>query len=315
LTGRLNSTIIGEIMKIFLTGGTGFIGSYVAKAFLDNGHALTILARNTGKVPALAKQSGVGMVSGTLTDFRLIRENLKDKDAVVHVALGWGDSAVEMLKNDSLPSVTLMEEAAKAHVKHFLYTSSTAVNGNIQTDVDEATGTKPVDFYGATKAAVENYLFALAAVYPMRDIVIRPGFTFGNPVVEGASIQPDQRFQDIVRKALANEDIQVTKFDGTQFIHAADLAKIYVAALDSDVNREVYFGLGEVFVSWEGIAREAVAMAGSSSRILVVDKGYDEIPKYCLVNKIKKEFGLAFDAREQITKHLEYLCGVLKAPA
>jgi UDP-glucose 4-epimerase len=40
-------------MKILLTGGTGFIGSYVAMELVQYGHQVTILARNQHKVPAL----------------------------------------------------------------------------------------------------------------------------------------------------------------------------------------------------------------------------------------------------------------------
>jgi nucleoside-diphosphate-sugar epimerase len=44
-------------MNVFLTGGTGFIGSYVAVALAGQGHRVTILARNRNKVPELKKIS------------------------------------------------------------------------------------------------------------------------------------------------------------------------------------------------------------------------------------------------------------------
>ena len=55
-------------MKIFLTGGTGFIGSYAVKALVDTGHQLTILARNPQKVPKLYELPGVRIIHGTITD-------------------------------------------------------------------------------------------------------------------------------------------------------------------------------------------------------------------------------------------------------
>lgn len=42
-------------MNIFLTGGTGFIGSYVALELIKQGHQVTTLARNQNKVPTLKK--------------------------------------------------------------------------------------------------------------------------------------------------------------------------------------------------------------------------------------------------------------------
>ncbi|MBN1796970.1 MAG: NAD(P)-dependent oxidoreductase [Spirochaetales bacterium] len=299
-------------MNIFLTGGTGFIGSYVAKALLDAGHTIDVLARNPQKLPALAQLPGIRTIKGTLSDFEVIRQNLKHKDAVVHVALGWGDTAVDMLNNDTLPSVFIMEQAAEAHVKHFMYTSSTAAFGELPDHVAEDSKTRPLDFYGATKAATENYLLALAGQYPMRCNIIRPGYTFGNPVIPGATTQPDRRFHDIVKTALHNNDIEVIKHDGTQFIYAGDLAALFMAVLHGAVNKQIYLGLGTEFITWEEIARTAVAITGSKSKISVINKGYNKEPRYYLVDKIKKQFKLSFTARDKITEHIAYLTNALR---
>jgi UDP-glucose 4-epimerase len=53
-------------MKIFLTGGTGFIGSYVVKELSDHGHSVEVLARNPNKVPSLADLPGVKITAGDL---------------------------------------------------------------------------------------------------------------------------------------------------------------------------------------------------------------------------------------------------------
>ncbi len=299
-------------MNIFLTGGTGFIGSYVAEALLGAGHTLSVLVRNPRKTANLSGQHGVSIINGTLTDYSIINEHLRGKDAVVHMALGWGDTAVDMLKNDTLPSVALMQHAAEAGVKHFIYTSSTAALGRLYTNVDEETKTKPIDFYGATKASSENFLFALASRSGLRGNIIRPGYTFGNPVTEGAVTQPDRRFHDIVEKALRGRDIELTRYDGTQFIHAADLAKLYTAILDSGVNKQIYLGLGREYITWEEIAVQAIALADSESRIVLRDKDSVANPLYYRVNKITHDFNLEFTARDKIEAHLKYLYEVIK---
>jgi UDP-glucose 4-epimerase len=300
-------------MDIFLTGGTGFIGSYVAKALLDAGHTLSVLVRNPQKTASLSGLPGVRIINGTLTDYELIAEHLGNKDAVIHVALGWGDTAADMLKNDTLPSVVLMQQAAEAGVKHFIYTSSTAALGWLFADADEETKTKPVDLYGATKAASENFLLAAAFRSAMRGNIIRPGYTFGNPVTEGAVTQPDRRFHDIVEKALSGRDIELTRHDGTQFIYAGDLAKIYMAVLASNVNRQIYLGLGQDYITWEEIAAQAIALTGSPSKIVLKDGGFSDRPLCYRLDKIAREFGFRFKARDKIRAHLEYLCGILSA--
>ncbi len=300
-------------MKVFLTGGTGFIGSYVAKELSDKGHEVTILARNPDKVPALRELPGVTIVGGLLTDLDVVEENLHDKDACIHVALGWGDFATTMLKNDTFPSVFLFETAARLGVKHFIYTSSTAVMGNLSSSVDEKSKPHPSDFYGATKASSECFLFATSYRFAMSCNVIRPGYTFGNPVVDGASMEPDDRFRKIVRNALSGDDIVIVKYDGTQFVWAGDLAGLYLALLESGLNRRTYFALGSNFVQWEKIAEKAIRVTGSKSAIRIEEKGFSRSPSLYDVRLMERDFGLAFDSWDRIVNHIEYLAASMKS--
>jgi len=305
-------------MNVFLTGGTGFIGSYVAKELVKQGHHVTILARNRNKVPELNKISALEIVQGDITDRKLLGEMVAGKDACILVALNYTKkTGWEVLLDDTLPTVFLSDAAAAAKVKHFIYTSSTAANDSLymgardeaEKDLKSVTATTkqhPATFYGATKAASENYLVAQSHVSPMRVNIIRPGYVFGNPVVEGGSVQGDTRFRDIVRNAVQNKPITLTKHDGTQFIWAGDLAKLYLKVLHGDMNRKTYFGLSRKFVSWHDIAMAAVAKTGSKSRVVLEDKGWDENGLSWDVSDMKKDFGLEFDAWDKLQEHLDY---------
>ncbi len=258
-------------------------------------------------MPLLHSLPGVRIVPGLLTDFDVIEENLREKDACVHIALGWGDLATSMLKNDTFPSVFLFETAARLGIRHFIYTSSTAAIGNLPGSVDESQRTAPSDFYGATKASNEVYLHAISHKFPMRCNTIRPGYTFGNPVIEGASIQPDGRFKYIVHQALTGETIDLVQYDGTQFLWAGDLAKVYVSVLDADINRATYLALGSEFTPWEKIAEKAIELTGSKSEIRLENRGYQKKPFLYIVDRIKKDFGHSFKSWDRIVEHLEYL--------
>jgi UDP-glucose 4-epimerase len=319
-------------MNIFLTGGTGFIGSYVVKI---------------------------------LSDFDSIDKHLEGKDACIHIALGWGDMAESMLENDTRPSVHLFESAAQHKISHFIYTSSIAAVAHIpsptgsrlgkrppakQVAFTESKGCKrqnlqikrkyvdrdhpqrrwlpfdrephPTDYYGATKAASEHYLLATSHQYPMRCNIIRPGYTFGNPVVDGAYSEPDNRFRHIAQQAKAGKPIEITRYDGAQFIWAGDLAKIYKAILEGHlhynnnrsstdvehrINRRIYYGLGNCFTPWEKIARQAVTMAGSPGTIEFTDKECPREPRLFDVSCINKDFQFSFETWDRICEHLEYL--------
>ncbi len=292
-------------MRIFLTGATGFIGSYVAYELLSAGHELVVAARNPEKLPALSRHPRVRRVQAELKQRGLMREALHGCEACIHVALGWGETPVSMLENDTLPSVALVEDCAALGVQKFIYTSSTAALGPFFASMSERDPTRPSDYYGATKAATEAYVLAAASKTGMRCNVIRPGYTFGNPVVEGATTQPDRRFHEIARAAKLGHDIRVKRGDGTQFAWAGDLARLYRAVIESEHSREVYYGLGATFSSWESVAEEAKTLASSSSRIVLEG----EPRSACLfdLGKIERDFGLVFQSTEHIRQHLAYL--------
>ncbi len=296
-------------MKIFLTGGSGFIGHWVVRQFLESGHQLRLLVRNPKKIPSLQTMPGVEAVSGTIYDKPVLSKSLQGCDACVHIALGWGETPTTMLQNDTSVTVFLLEEAEKAGVKKFIYTSSTAAIGKFRRIMTEAIDPRPVDLYGATKAASEAYVLGFAAKAEMHCNIIRPGYTFGNPAFPDGVIQPDKRFSNIAAAAQKSEPITLTKFDGTQFIWAGDLARLYGAVLNSDRRRKIYFGLSSEFVTWDSVARRAVEMAGSKSEIVLEDRGWDPEPNLFDMSSIKNDFDLEFTAFDEIERHLEYLIG------
>ena len=114
-------------MKVFITGGTGNIGQYVTLAVAGNGHEAVVLSRDPEKYPSLAKKAA--LVKGAITDYELLADYVKGCDAVIQIALGWGNEPVSMFTNDTAATINLLELSEKAGVKKFIYTSSTAAWG------------------------------------------------------------------------------------------------------------------------------------------------------------------------------------------
>ena len=95
-------------MNIYLTGGTGFIGSYVVRELCGKSNRITVLARNPRKARGLAALPGVRVVKAPMQDMAAIAKVMKKPDALVHIALCWGDSGPEMMKNETLiPTLNL----------------------------------------------------------------------------------------------------------------------------------------------------------------------------------------------------------------
>jgi len=301
-------------MKIFITGGTGFIGHFVAREFLDNGHSLKILARNPNKIPSLAAHKNVEMIQGGLSDLSSIMNVTDGCGAVVHIALGWGETPASMLANDTAVTALLLEMAAKSGCEKFIYTSSTAAFGKMRERNNENMVCLPQDLYGSTKAASEAFILGFSKGYgdnfpsvKMKRNIIRPGYTFGHLAFPDGVTQPDRRFYEIAQSAKKGRPIKLIKNDGTQFIHASQLAKVYSAVLASDLSEEIFFGLASAWISWKTIARRAVNMCPSTKAVIEEeDRGWGKDPLLFSVEKIEKTFGLKFDGNEFIDDHLRW---------
>lgn len=301
-------------MRVFVTGGTGFIGHYVVKALLEKGHEVVVATRHPNKVPTLRANPNVSFVEAALTDFEKMGEGLVGCDACVHVALGWGDTPTSMLMNDTRATVALLEMSARAGCKKFIMTSSTSAMGRVRSEMLESTSNMPIDLYGATKAAGEAFVLGFSHGYgcqfpevEMKRNIIRPGYTFGNPAFPDGCSQPDRRFFEMAYAVKENRDIHIIKNDGTQFIHASQQAEIYMKLLESDYNEEIFLGLGSEWISWKEIAQKMIALKpGCTSKIVETDMGWGDEPMLYDVQKIRDYFGLAFDAHDFLDDHIRW---------
>jgi UDP-glucose 4-epimerase len=221
------------------------------------------------------------------------------------VALGWGDDGPQMLANDTAASVALFEAALKAGVGQAITTSSTAANGEMTALNSEDRAPRPIDLYGATKAATEMYARAYARK-GLKMRIIRPGYIFGEPVVAGARSQPDQRFAQLCAAVKRGQAVRLVKHDGTQFLHAADIAQVYLAALGHPGFFSIHYALSKDWRSWEDVARLAMAEAGQQAAIELEDRGYGAEPYLFDVQAIQSDFGLSFGNLERLKGHLRW---------
>ena len=302
-------------MKIFITGGTGNIGQYVTKALSEAGHTCVVYTRTPGRVPGIGMLNGVTEVKGHLSDFESMGAALKGCDAVIHIALGWGNEPMSMLLNDTRASVFLMEAAENEGVGKFIYTSSTAAVGPMLGDTDETSMCNPDDLYGATKSSTELFLLGFRQFYAaqggrggpvkMHRNVIRPGYTFSNPAFEGGASQSDKRFFNIALNVLQNKNIELHEHDGTQFLSSEQIAQLYLKLVESDLNEEIIFALGNRFTTWADIARIALELTPESTSKLVLIP--DSPPSYRYkVDKMERLFGLSFDATDDLREHVRW---------
>ncbi|MBI3243432.1 MAG: NAD-dependent epimerase/dehydratase family protein [Chloroflexi bacterium] len=119
-------------MKIFVTGGNGFIGSHLVPKLVERGHSVTCLVRDPAKAGKLA-QEGVTLAKGDVTDRASLREPMRGAEVVFHLAgwyvLGNIDKANMQAINVDGTRNTL-EVAVELGVPKIIHTSTVGVFGN-----------------------------------------------------------------------------------------------------------------------------------------------------------------------------------------
>jgi UDP-glucose 4-epimerase len=275
---------------------------------LGRGHTLTIMARDPQKVRGLVGRPGVNFVKAQLTDYDTIATAVNGHDAVVHVALGWGTTAVDMLKNETLPGVFLLEHAARAGAKHAIFTSSLSVYGSTEVSRgNEDSVPRPVNWYGASKTATENYLFAMEHEYHMRANMVRCGFTFGYPAIDGAPVEGSDLIRSMVVKARKGEPLEVDPNIDIQMAFAGDVARVFRSILESEVNRQVYHALADHGTFIIDLARDIVKACGSSSKIVLTAEEKPRAAKPISTENIRRDFGMRIDSSDALARYVRYL--------
>ena len=237
-------------MRIFVTGGAGYIGSHVVKALGKEGHELLIYD-NLSTGPEWAVLSG-RLLRGDLADRPAIREALRDfrPEAVMHFAasIQVEESVREPLayyRNNVIHTLNLLEAMRETGTARFLYSSTAAVYGIPETiPVDERAPLRPINPYGASKVMVEQILADLAAAGDFRYCALRY-FNVAGADPEGRIGQAYRDATHLITRALKTAKGESPKLsiygtdypttDGTcvrDYIHVDDLASAHLSALD-----------------------------------------------------------------------------------
>jgi len=236
-------------MKVFVTGGAGYIGSHVVKFLGRHGHDVLVYDNlSTGHEWAVVSGR---LVKGDLEDKKFLRETIAGygPDAIMHFAasIQVEESVREPLayyRNNAANSINLLGVATDLGVRFFIYSSTAAVYGvpkNIP--VTEETLLDPINPYGVTKAFVEKVLKDIAAARDFHYIALRY-FNVAGADTEGRLGQAYREATHLITRALKvahGEHERLFVFgtdyptpDGTcirDYIHVEDLAAAHMKAL------------------------------------------------------------------------------------
>ena len=173
-------------MKILVTGGAGFIGSHVTDTLIAAGHQIVVLDDlSTGNRANL--NPAARFHEGDIRDAQLAKLfEAEHFEVVVHQAAK--ASVLESMANpihyadvNILGSINLLEQSRKFGVRKFIYASTGGAAYGIvdQLPVPETQPVNPLDPYGASKHAVEHYLYLYRANYGLQYTVLRYPNVYG----------------------------------------------------------------------------------------------------------------------------------------
>ena len=173
-------------MKVFVTGGTGFIGGEVVRQLRERGDDVVCLVRSPGKAGKL-EELGCELAGGDLGDERAIREGMAGCDAVIHAAamyeVGIPTSQRPAMKEANVGGTErVLGAALEDKIPEVVYVSTVGVFGNTHGKVvDESYEHPAKDFtscYEQTKW--EAHLVAKRMIGDgLPCVIVQPGGVYG----------------------------------------------------------------------------------------------------------------------------------------
>jgi UDP-glucose 4-epimerase len=266
-------------MRVFITGGAGFIGSHLADHYVAAGHAVTVLDNfSTGSKTNIAHLDGrITTVDGDIRNINLVESLTEDADLILHMAAALGvttilESPLESMSTNITGSEVVLHAAAKFNKRIIIASTSEIYGKNPKqplSEGDDRVVGSPQKIrwtYSDAKAIEEAMAFALHQEKNLAVTTVRLFNTVG-PRQTGRYGMVVPRF---VHAAMNNEPITIYG-DGTQsrvFCHVVDAVQAIatMAATDSTIG-EVYNvgGTGEVTI--KQLADQVLAITQSQSVI------------------------------------------------
>ena len=241
-------------MNILVIGGAGYIGSHVAREFLDRGHEVTVFDDlSTGLRDNLFPEAG--FIHDTILNYPALLSacrgsSSKAIDAVVHLAAfkAVGESMEQPEKyslNNINGTIHILNAMAETGIKYLIFSSSAAVFGQPQyLPLDEKHPVNPESYYGFTKLEIERFMDWYDRLKGIRFVSLRYFNAAGYDVkgrISGLERNPANLIPVIMETAVGSRK-ELLIFgndydtrDGTcirDYIHVNDLAAGHVLALE-----------------------------------------------------------------------------------
>ena len=290
-------------MKIFVTGGAGFIGSNFVRHVLALGHNHQVVnfdkltyAGNLANLESVAADPNYSFVRGDICDGPAVSGAMAGCDVVVHFA---AESHVDRSIYEPAPVVetnvtgtfVLLQVARQCGIKKFVHVSTDEVYGDIAPgqSSDEEHPLQPNSPYSASKASSDLLVRSFVRTYGFPAVITRASNNYGPYQF------PEKFIPLMITNALDDKPLPVYG-DGAQerdWLHTEDHCRAIFAVLEGGRAGEVYnIGGGHVEKNLDMVRRLLRILGKPESLISYVKDRPGHDRRYALdCTKIKRELG------------------------
>ena len=267
-------------MRVFITGGAGFIGSHLCDAFIANGDKVEILDNlSTGSLKNISHiQSNINVINGDIRDKQLVESLVLKSDLVLHMAAAVGvhtilEKPIESISTNFAGSEIVLNACVKYRKKIVIASTSEIYGKNANqplSETDDRVMGSPQKLrwsYADSKALEEAMAHALFLANGLEVITLR-FFNVVGPRQLGSYGMVLPRF---VESALGHKPINVFG-DGNQtrvFCHVLDAVNAILRLISSEK------AIGEVFniggreeISIKNLALKVIDITKSESKVV-----------------------------------------------
>ena len=246
-------------MKIFVTGGAGYIGSICVEELLQHGHDV-IVFDNLSEGHRMAIDPRATFIQGDLNDSKSVSLaiNTSRPDAVMHFAANAlvaesMQNPYKYFHNNVCGGLNLLNAMIENGIRRFVFSSTCATFGTPdRVPVDEDTPQNPINPYGESKLMFERILRWFDQIHALTFVALRYFNVAGASEKYGEHHRTEThlipRILQVALGRLPHAEIYGTDFptpDGTcirDYIHVQDLASAHILALSAD--RSGFYNLG-----------------------------------------------------------------------
>ncbi len=254
-------------MRVFVTGGTGFVGSHVVERLVEQGHEPLCLVRETSNTSHL-DEAGVDTYVGSLSDVETMRSALTEADAVIHIA---GVIKVRdfddfyRINGEATGELARLALEVNPEIERFVYVSSVSAQGPSEGPHPRPHGAEPapVSHYGRSKLLGEEKIEPLDDDLPVT--VFRPPPVYG-----------PRDYEMLAAFQMAKYGLAPVYGDGSGYlslIYVHDLARAIVKAIEVDHPSGSVFTIDDGQVhTWKSLTRDFGEAMGKEPRHVCVPR-------------------------------------------